>query len=87
MLKGKRLLYPMLCALLLHALIPASTFADMSDSATWAATLARSYRITPNITYLTANNWEAKLDVYQPTNCERANPNSDLHPRRRLDRR
>jgi len=39
MLKGKRLLYPMLCALLIHALIPASTLADMPDSATWAATL------------------------------------------------
>jgi len=69
MLKGKRLLYSMLCALLIHALIPASTLADMSDSATWAATLARSYRVTPNVTYLTANNWEAKLDLYQPTNA------------------
>jgi len=59
----------MLCALLIHALIPASTLADMSDSATWAATLARSYRVTPNVTYLTANNWEAKLDLYQPTNA------------------
>jgi acetyl esterase/lipase len=67
MLKGQRLLYPVLCALLIHVLIPTSALADMSDSATWAATLARSYRITPNVTYLTANNWEAKLDVYQPT--------------------
>jgi len=74
MLKGKRLLYPMLCALLIQALIPASTLADMSDSATWAATLARGYRITPNITYLTANNWEAKLDVYQPTNASGPTP-------------
>ena len=24
-----------------------------------------SYRVVPNITYLTANNWDAKLDVYQ----------------------
>ena len=30
MLKDKRSLHPMLCALLLHALIPASAFADMS---------------------------------------------------------
>ena len=54
MLKGKRLLCPVLCALLIHALIPGSTLAEISDSASWAATLARSYRITPNITYLTA---------------------------------
>jgi acetyl esterase/lipase len=74
MLKDKRWLYPILCALLLNALVLASIFADMSDSATWAATLARSYRITPNITYLTANNWEAKLDVYQPTNASAPTP-------------
>ena len=36
-----------------------------------AETLARaihifdSYRVVPNVTYLTANNWDAKLDVYQ----------------------
>ena len=74
MLKSKRLLCPMLCALLIHALIPASTLAEILDSASWAATLARSYRITPNITYLTANNWEAKLDVYQPTNASGPTP-------------
>lgn len=74
MLRGKRLLCPMLCALLIHALIPASTLAEISDAASWAATLARSYRITPNVTYLTANNWEAKLDVYQPTNASGPTP-------------
>ncbi len=30
MLNSKRLLHPMLCALLIHALIPAAAFADMS---------------------------------------------------------
>jgi acetyl esterase/lipase len=74
MLKGKSLRYPILCTLLIHALIPEAAFADTLDSATWAATLARSYRITPNITYLTANNWEAKLDVYQPTNVSGPTP-------------
>src|SRR4249920_3847941 len=74
MLTARRWHYPMLCVLLLLALTPASAFADMSDSATWAATLARSYRITPNITYLTANNWEAKLDVYQPTTASAPTP-------------
>ena len=74
MFTARRWHYPMLCVLLLHAVNPASTFADMSDSAAWAATLARSYRITPNITYLTANNWEAKLDLYQPTNASAPTP-------------
>ena len=32
------------------------------------------YRIVPNITYLTANNWEAKLDVYVPREVSRPNP-------------
>lgn len=36
----------------------------LSETAAWAATLR--YRITPNITYHTASNYEAKLDVYQP---------------------
>ena len=30
----------------------------------WAARLENSYRIVPNVTYLTASNWEAKLDLY-----------------------
>jgi acetyl esterase/lipase len=28
--------------------------------------IARRYRVVPNVTYLTANNFEAKLDVYAP---------------------
>jgi acetyl esterase/lipase len=68
MFNSKALLQSILCVLLIHTLIPAATLADVLDSASWAATLARSYRITPNVTYLTANNWEAKLDVYQPLN-------------------
>lgn len=32
----------------------------------WSAALAGDYVVTPNITYLTANNYAAKLDVYRP---------------------
>ncbi len=32
----------------------------------WAAALGNEYRVAPGITYLTASNWEAKLDVYRP---------------------
>ena len=35
-------------------------------SASWAATLGNDVRVVPNVTYLTANNWEARLDVYTP---------------------
>jgi acetyl esterase/lipase len=39
-------------------------YAQLSDTAGWAAHLAGQYRVMPNVTYLTANNWDAKLDVY-----------------------
>lgn len=67
MTEGKRFRYPLLCAVLICGLVPNPALADTPDSASWAATLARNCRVTPGITYLTANNWEAKLDVYQPT--------------------
>jgi acetyl esterase/lipase len=38
----------------------------LSDTAALAADLTIGYRVTPNITYLIANNYEAKLDVYTP---------------------
>jgi acetyl esterase/lipase len=40
-------------------------FAQLSPSATWAAHASNEYQIFPNITYLTANNYDAKLDVYK----------------------
>ena len=45
-----------------------------SSVASWAATLYQRYRITSNITYLTADNWEAKLDIYQPTDTTSPTP-------------
>ncbi len=36
-------------------------------SASWAATLANEVRVVPNVSYVTAGNWEATLDVYTPT--------------------
>ena len=46
------------------ALGPASAFAQLSPSAAWAAHAANQYQVIPNVTYLTASNYEAKLDVY-----------------------
>jgi acetyl esterase/lipase len=36
------------------------------SAASWTATVQNEVRVVPNITYLTANNWDAKLDVYTP---------------------
>ena len=39
-------------------------FAQTTPSAEWAAHAANQYQVFPNITYLTASNYEAKMDVY-----------------------
>lgn len=43
--------------------------AALPATAQWAVTAANEYRVSPNITYLTANNYEAKLDVYARTDA------------------
>ena len=55
---SKTLLIPSLLLLL-------SAAAGAQDSPlAWASRLESEYRIVPNVTYLTASNWEAKLDLY-----------------------
>ena len=39
--------------------------AQLSPIATWAAHASNEYAVVPNVTYLVANNYEAKLDVYK----------------------
>jgi acetyl esterase/lipase len=39
--------------------------AQLSPSATWATHTANQYQVIPNVTYVTASNYESKLDVYQ----------------------
>jgi len=51
-------------ALAFTAALSAPAGALAADSANWAAYLASQYRIVPNLTYVMANNYEAKLDVY-----------------------
>jgi acetyl esterase/lipase len=43
--------------------MPATAQTSASD---WAARTANDVRVVNNITYLTANNWEAQLDLYVP---------------------
>lgn len=43
----------------------AAATAQFSPTATWAAHAVNQYQAFPNLTYLTANNYDAKLDVYK----------------------
>lgn len=42
--------------------------------AQWAVTSANEYRAVPNVTYLTANGYDAKLDVYARTGTDTPRP-------------
>ncbi|MGE0887082.1 MAG: alpha/beta hydrolase fold domain-containing protein [Blastocatellales bacterium] len=61
-----------LTSLLLLTFVLAVRGQELSPTAAWAATLR--YRVVPNITYLTANNYEARLDVYQPAEATGTTP-------------
>jgi acetyl esterase/lipase len=56
------------------ALTPSVSHAQSSDAFAKALHVYDSYRVVPNITYLTANNWDAKLDVYQSRGATTPNP-------------
>jgi len=58
----------------LAAAVPLAALAQLSPSATWAAHASNQYQILPNITYLTANNYEAKLDIYKRTDTTGPQP-------------
>jgi acetyl esterase/lipase len=48
--------------------------AQSGDGLTKALHIYDNYRVVANITYLTANNWDAKLDVYQARDAKAPNP-------------
>src|SRR6266571_8819393 len=51
--------------LLTFAAVLTPAFAQAPSSADWAVHAANQYQVFPNVTYLTASNYEAKLDVYK----------------------
>jgi acetyl esterase/lipase len=59
--------------LVAFALGPAA-LAQSAEGLTKALHIYDNYRVVPNITYLTANNWDAKLDVYQARDAKDPNP-------------
>lgn len=50
----------------LACVLGAGSLSAQTPSGAWSATIANDIRVANNITYLTASNWEAKLDVYVP---------------------
>src|ERR1700693_402674 len=60
--------------LLALALAPGLSHGQSTEAFAKALHIYDSYRVVPNITYLTANNWEAKLDVYQARDATTPNP-------------
>jgi len=64
-----------LVALLLSSLTSLEpTRAQSVEAAARAGDLSNRYRIVSNVTYLTTNNWDAKLDVYVPREGTAPNP-------------
>jgi acetyl esterase/lipase len=50
-------------AMMIAAALPAVT--QLSAPAEWATHATNEYQVFPNVTYLVASNWEAKLDIYK----------------------
>jgi acetyl esterase/lipase len=46
--------------------VPAAAAGQLSESAAWAAYAPNQYQITPDITYLTSEGYESRLDLYVP---------------------
>ena len=62
--------------ILLVALVAASSsmLAAQDSPLAWAARMESNYRIVPDVTYLTASNWEAKLDLFVTRTPDKPQP-------------
>ena len=61
-----RFLTMLVVAGLAAVLMPPVAYGQLPESAEWAISAGREIRTIPNVTYLTANGWEGKLDIYVP---------------------
>src|SRR4026209_38825 len=68
-LRSSRLLPGLACALGVLAVSPSPTLRQG-----FSTSITAPYRVTPNLTYLTANNFEAKLDVYSRSDMTTPQP-------------
>ena len=55
-------------------LVPAIAGAQLSEQAAWAAYAPNQYQVTPDITYLTSEGFESRLDLYVPRNATAPTP-------------
>jgi acetyl esterase/lipase len=53
-------------ALVVFCTLGATSRAQLPEAERWVAQAENAYEVEPNVTYLVANNYEAKLDVYYP---------------------
>jgi len=56
------------------ALCPAIAADQASPASVWAARAVSQYLVMPDVTYLTANNYEAKLDIYRRRDAKGPQP-------------
>ena len=63
-----------LIGLAVSLLLGTAAFAQLSPAADWAAQVQSRYRVTANVTYLTASGYESKLDVYRRRDTEAPQP-------------
>jgi hypothetical protein len=63
-----------LAAFVIVFALPEAARGQFVEGAARAGDLSNRYRIVSNVTYVTANNYEAKLDVYMPRNLAGPNP-------------
>ena len=61
-------------AIAVCALFVPAAFAQLSPTAEWATHALNEYAVVPNVTYLTATGYEAKLDVYRRRDVPTAQP-------------
>jgi len=51
-----------------------AAWSQMPDAERAVVTISHDYDVSPNITYLVANSYEAKLDVYRPNTAKSPTP-------------
>lgn len=74
MSKSRCRLASLAAAILAFVILAPLANAQFPEAAIGLAPLQNQYRVVPNVTYLTANNWDAKLDLYLPREVSGPNP-------------
>ena len=67
------------CVVAIACTLSAVSAAAQAPTSAWAAVMANDYQVTPDITYLSASNWEGKLDVYTPRGGRTASDDAHIH--------